>query len=65
MGHKRFRAAYGFLLLREASGEQLDGLGDWWTQFQENAPEQRLEMTRDEPKPKRKRRRKRRPRKPQ
>ncbi|HIL97744.1 MAG TPA: polynucleotide adenylyltransferase PcnB, partial [Pseudomonadales bacterium] len=62
MGHKRFRAAYDFLLLRETSGEQLDGLGDWWTKFQENAPEQRLEMTRNEPKPKRKRRRKRRPR---
>lgn len=33
--HKRFRAAYDFVLLREASGEQLAGLGAWWTEFQE------------------------------
>ncbi len=32
--HPRFRAAYDFLLLREESGEQLDGLGQWWTEFQ-------------------------------
>ena len=30
----RFRAAYDFLLLREASGEELNGLGQWWTKFQ-------------------------------
>ena len=29
--HKRFRAAYDFLLLREKSGEDLGGAGDWWT----------------------------------
>ncbi|MET0380201.1 MAG: polynucleotide adenylyltransferase PcnB, partial [Spongiibacteraceae bacterium] len=29
----RLRAAYDFLLLREESGEVLDGLGDWWTEF--------------------------------
>lgn len=33
--HKRFRAAYDFLLLREESGEKLDDLGKWWTDFQE------------------------------
>lgn len=33
--HPRFRAAYDFILLREQSGEQLDGLGAWWTRFQE------------------------------
>lgn len=33
--HPRFRAAYDFLLLREAAGEQLSGLGDWWTRFQQ------------------------------
>lgn len=33
--HPRFRAAYDFLLLREAAGEQLNGLGDWWTRFQQ------------------------------
>lgn len=32
--HPRFRAAYDFLLLREESGEALEGKGDWWTQFQ-------------------------------
>ena len=29
--HKRFKAAYDFLLLREKSGEDLGGAGDWWT----------------------------------
>ncbi len=62
--HKRFRAAYDFLLMREASGEALDGLGDWWTEFQENAPEKRVEMARQQTRPKRKHKRKRRPRKP-
>jgi len=32
--HPRFRAAYDFLLLREESGEDLSGLGQWWTDFQ-------------------------------
>ncbi|MDX1491168.1 MAG: polynucleotide adenylyltransferase PcnB [Pseudohongiellaceae bacterium] len=32
--HPKFRAAYDFLLLREESGEQLDNLGQWWTEFQ-------------------------------
>lgn len=31
----RFRAAYDFLLLREQSGEDLGGLGSWWTQYQD------------------------------
>lgn len=38
VGHKRFRAAYDFLLLREKSGEQLDDLGAWWTTYQEQNP---------------------------
>jgi poly(A) polymerase len=29
--HKRFRAGYDFLLLREKSGENLGGAGQWWT----------------------------------
>lgn len=33
--HPRFRAAYDFLLLREAAGEIPPGLGDWWTAYQE------------------------------
>lgn len=34
LGHKRFRAAYDFVLLREKSGEDLEGLGQWWTKYQ-------------------------------
>jgi poly(A) polymerase len=33
--HKRFRAAYDFLLLREAAGDTSEDLGGWWTEFQE------------------------------
>lgn len=36
--HPRFRAAYDLLLLREESGENLDGLGQWWTDFQKANP---------------------------
>lgn len=36
--HERFRAAYDFLLLREQSGEQLEGAGEWWTQYQKENP---------------------------
>lgn len=32
--HPRFRAAYDFVLLREEAGENLDGLGSWWTDYQ-------------------------------
>lgn len=39
--HPRFRAAYDFLLLREQAGEDHDGLGEWWTQFQAADPAQR------------------------
>lgn len=33
--HPRFRAAYDFLLVREAAGEIEPGLGQWWTDFQQ------------------------------
>ncbi len=33
--HKRFRAAYDFLLLRVLAGEAEQLLADWWTEFQE------------------------------
>jgi poly(A) polymerase len=36
--HKRFRAAYDFLLLRERSGEALEELGAFWTQYQIDNP---------------------------
>lgn len=70
VAHRRFRAAYDFVLLREASGEDLDGLGQFWTEIQENlppAPEgadgaEALENL-DEEAPRKRRRRRRRPRK--
>jgi len=39
----RFRAGYDFLLLRESAGEETDGLGEWWTDYQDaNDSERRL-----------------------
>lgn len=66
MEQPRFRAAYDLLLLRENSGEDLDGLSQWWTDYQAANPVSRREMTpqeRDEG-PRRKRRRRPRRRKP-
>lgn len=45
--HPRFRAAYDFLLLREEAGEDLGGLGMWWTRFQDADEEQREKMVRE------------------
>jgi poly(A) polymerase len=42
--HRRFRAAYDFLLLREQAGEETGALGAWWTEFQALPLEQRLEQ---------------------
>lgn len=42
--HPRFRAAYDFLLLREACGEIATDAGPWWTQYQEANEQQRKEM---------------------
>jgi len=61
LGHKRFRAAYDFLLLREQSGEKLDDLGAWWTNFQEQNPIEQTSTPEDSRSPSR-RPRKRRPR---
>lgn len=33
--HPRFRAAYDFVLMREQAGEDLNGLGQWWTDYQD------------------------------
>lgn len=44
LDHQRFRAAYDLLLLRENSGEKLDGLSKWWTDFQQADQEQRESM---------------------
>ena len=43
--HSRFRAAYDFILLREQAGENLNGLGEWWTQYQESNEEQKQAMS--------------------
>lgn len=60
--HPRFRAAYDFLLLREEAGEELDGLGQWWTDFQDADASLQEEMLGEFGKgsaaPKRRRRRK-------
>ena len=40
----RFRAAYDFLLLREESGEDLNGLGQWWADFQVSDSETKLKL---------------------
>lgn len=45
--HPRFRAAYDFLLLREQAGEDLHGLGQWWTAYQAGDAEQRQLLQRD------------------
>ncbi len=42
--HRRFRAAYDFLLLREQAGEDTGDLGTFWTSAQELSPQQRLEQ---------------------
>lgn len=42
--HKRFRAAYDFLLLREEAGESLENLGEWWTEYQDADEETRRQM---------------------
>ena len=43
----RFRAGYDFLLLRESAGEKTDGLGDWWTDYQDASDSQRRNMIRE------------------
>jgi poly(A) polymerase len=42
--HKRFRAAYDFLILRTQAGEADPELGVWWTRFQEVAEPERRSM---------------------
>lgn len=61
--HPRFRAAYDFLLLREEAGEDMAGLGHWWTRFQDADDSQKEKMVAelDGPKKRRRRPKKRRP----
>ncbi|RLA54136.1 MAG: polynucleotide adenylyltransferase PcnB [Gammaproteobacteria bacterium] len=60
----RFRAAYDFVLLREQSGEEVQGLGDWWTRFQEADADERNTMVKALGKSGRSRKRRPRTRKP-
>jgi poly(A) polymerase len=46
LSHPRFRAAYDFLLLRNQSGEDLQELCDWWTDFQEMDESKKVMATR-------------------
>ncbi len=62
--HRRFRAAYDFLLLREQAGEETGGLGQWWTEFQTLPLEQRLQQVTGDSNKKRSRRRPRKRRPP-
>ena len=61
--HRRFRAAYDFLLLRIQAGEERAELGDWWTRFQEVDDRERRVMVRELSKTTTKARRRRRKRK--
>lgn len=62
--HPRFRAAYDFLLLREQSGENMKGLGQWWTDYQAQNPEIQARMIETAAKEAPRKRRRRAPRKP-
>ncbi len=62
--HPKFRAGYDFLLVREASGEQLDDLGLWWKQFQDADEDMKASMIGQLKPPSKRRKRKRKPRPP-
>ncbi|SFW87692.1 polynucleotide adenylyltransferase PcnB [Pseudomonas sp. NFACC10-1] len=47
LDNSRFRAGYDFLLLRETAGEQTEGLGQWWTDYQDCNDSERRDMIRD------------------
>jgi poly(A) polymerase len=59
--HPRYRAGYDFLLLRCASGELPDELGEWWTTFADASTEERQAMLLPDPSPKKRRKRKKKP----
>ncbi|MBK52418.1 MAG: poly(A) polymerase [Gammaproteobacteria bacterium] len=60
LNHPRFRAAYDFLLLREAAGEELIDSGKWWTAYQFGDSTERKKLIEALPKVRRRRRGKRR-----
>jgi poly(A) polymerase len=47
LDNPRFRAGYDFLLLRESAGEETDGLGQWWTDYQDCNDSERRDMIRE------------------
>jgi len=47
LDNSRFRAGYDFLLLREIAGEETDGLGEWWTDYQDANDAGRRDMIKD------------------
>ena len=47
LDNPRFRAGYDFLLLRESAGEETDGLGEWWTDYQDANDSERRGMITD------------------
>lgn len=51
--HRRFRAAYDFLLLRDQAGEDIGDLGDFWTQFQTLSLDERIAKAGAEKRPRR------------
>ncbi len=55
--HPRYRAGYDFLLLRCASGELPQEVGDWWTRFADAGTDERTQMLLPEQGPKKRRRR--------
>ena len=63
--HKRFRAAYDFLLLREKEDSKLTETADWWTRVQGEPPDVQRDMLKAlDRHPKQARRKKKRQRKP-
>jgi poly(A) polymerase len=56
LSHPRFRAAYDFLLLRAAAGEVPEELGAWWTEFQQDNPQQQGEQPAIRKRPRKRRR---------
>jgi poly(A) polymerase len=42
--HKRFRAAYDFLLLRASAGEVDQEIADWWTELQTLPPDEQQKL---------------------
>ena len=45
--HPRFRAAYDLLVLREKSGEDLDNISAWWTDYQPATAQEKEAMVKE------------------